>query len=264
MFNNVQYILNLYYFFGIFVFYEQFSNLIFIFMLPQRLSKVLASSGVASRRACEELIFAGRIKVNGEVILLPQTRVTFQDEIWVDDKPITQAEPKVYYILNKPAGYICTAKRTSQTKIVLDLFEGINLRLFTIGRLDKDTQGLLLVTNDGHFSNKVMHPSSNISKEYVAKTNHEITAEHLQAISSGTLVEGVFVKPLKVSKVRKGTLKIVIGEGKKREVRNLLKAAGLEVEELTRIRIGGLQLGPLPIGTWRELTDKEKKSIFGE
>lgn len=233
-------------------------------MIPQRLSKVLAVAGVASRRACEELIFAGRVKVNGETVLLPQTRVTFQDEIRVDDKPITQAESKVYYILNKPTGYVCTSLRSGQTKIVLDLFEGNTLRLFTVGRLDKDTQGLLLVTNDGHFANKVMHPSSNISKEYVAKTNHEITSEHLQAISSGTLVEGIFVQPLKVTKVRKGTLKIVIGEGKKREVRHLLKAAGLEVMELTRIRIGGLQLGPLPLGAWRAMTEKEKKSIFGE
>lgn len=233
-------------------------------MTPQRLSKILAAAGVASRRACEELIFAGRVKVNGETILEPQHRVTLSDTLLVDDRQITQTEPKVYYILNKPLGYICTSKKTNNTKIVLDLFQDISLRIFTIGRLDRDTQGLLLVTNDGHFSNKVMHPSSNISKEYVVKTNAEVTADHLVAISSGTLVEGVFVKPLKVVKVRKGTLKIVIGEGKKREIRHLLKAAGLEVEELTRIRIGGLQLGNLPVGSWREMTDKEKKSIFGK
>lgn len=232
-------------------------------MTPQRLSKILAASGVASRRACEDLIFAGRIKVNGEVILEPQHRVTLADSILVDDKPITKTEPKVYYILNKPVGYLCTSVKTGSNKIVLDLFKEVGLRLFTVGRLDKQTQGLLLVTNDGHFSNKVMHPSSNISKEYVVKTDAEVTAEHLTAIGSGTLVEGVFVKPIKVTKVRKGTLKVVIGEGKKREVRHLLKAAGLDVKELTRIRIGGLQLGNLPVGSWRELSENERKTIFG-
>jgi 23S rRNA pseudouridine2605 synthase len=254
----------LYYIFIMMEIYKTNNNQILNFMTSQRLSKVLAAAGVASRRACEELIFAGHITVNGDTVLLPQTRVTSKDSILVSGKPLKQVEPKMYYILNKPAGYLCTSKRTNNTKIVLDLFQEVGLRLFTIGRLDKDTQGLLLVTNDGHFSNKVMHPSSNIHKEYVVKTNCEVTADHLKAISSGTLVEGVFVKPIKVVKVRKGTLKIIIGEGKKREIRHLLKAAGLEVEELVRIRIGGLQLGKLPLGAWRELTDREKKIIFGE
>jgi len=107
-----------------------------------------------------------------------------------------------------------------------------------------------------------MHPSSNITKEYLVKTDQDLTAEHLMAISHGTLVEGIFVKPVRVSKVRKGTLKIVISEGKKREVRLLLQAAGLKVQALTRIRIGGLQLGALPVGSWRAMTETEKKVIF--
>jgi 23S rRNA pseudouridine2605 synthase len=233
-------------------------------VIKQRLSKTLANAGIASRRACEELIFNGRVKVNGETALLPQTMVDQNDQILVDEKPINQIEPKVYYILNKPSGYLCTSKVTKNTKIILDLFKDVGLRLYTVGRLDKETKGLLLVTNDGHFANKVMHPSSDINKEYLVKTDHEISADHLIAISSGTLVEGVFVSPVKVTKVRKGTLKIVIAEGKKREVRQLLHAAGLEVLELTRIRIGGLKLGLLPIGQWRELTEKEKTLIFNE
>lgn len=231
-------------------------------MHKNRLSKILAAAGVASRRACEELIFAGRVTVNGEVVLLPQTQVGEEDILTFDGKKIEKAEPKAYYILNKPMGMICSARKTSAAKIVLDLFQETGLRLFTVGRLDKDTQGLLIVTNDGHFANKVMHPSSDIHKEYLAKTNEEISAEHLMAISNGTLVEGVFVKPIKVTKVRKGTLKVTIAEGKKREVRLLLKAAGLIVEELTRIRIGGLHLGPLPIGSWRAMTEREKQLIF--
>lgn len=231
-------------------------------MSKNRLSKYLVAAGVASRRACEELIFAGRVKVNGSVVLIPQTMVDWNDRMSVDDKPVTQPEKKVYYILNKPEGYICTARRTNQSKIALDLLEGVQERVFTVGRLDKDTKGLIIVTNDGHFANRFIHPSANIAKEYLAKTNAEITDEHLKAISSGTLVEGVFVKPSHVSKVRKGTLKIAVTEGKKREVRLLLQNAGLEVRELTRIRIGGLHLGPLPEGSFRAMTEREREIIF--
>jgi len=227
-----------------------------------RLSKFLAAAGVASRRACEEIIFAGRVAVNGMITLLPQTPVDQKDKITVDGKNIYLEDKKVYYMVNKPINYVCTSKKIGSIKIVLELFEGTPYRLFTIGRLDKDTQGLLLVTNDGHFANEVIHPSADIQKEYLAKTDQEITAEHLEAISRGTLVEGTFVQPLKVSKVRRGTLKIIIGEGKKREVRLILDAAGLQIKELTRIRIGSLQLGTLPTGAWRELTDREKELIF--
>lgn len=232
-------------------------------MTKKRLSKTLASAGVASRRACETLIFDGHVKVNGTVALLPQTLVDDKDLITVDDKAISAPEAKVYYILNKPAGYVCTNRRTKNSKIVLDLFEDHSERLFTVGRLDKDTQGLLLVTNDGHFANKVMHPSHNILKEYVAKTDMEISDAHLKTIAKGTLVEGVFVRPIKVTKVRKGTVKITIAEGKKREVRHLLIAAGLQVLELTRIRIGQLQLGPLPVGTFRPMTKNEMALVLG-
>lgn len=228
----------------------------------QRLSKIMAAAGVASRRACETIIFEGRVTVNGVAAELPQTMVTEQDAICVDGLLLKKAEAKVYYLLNKPAGYICSAKRAKETKIVLDLFENAKERLFTVGRLDKDTFGLLIVTNDGHFANRVIHPSANIHKEYLAKTDQEITPEHLIAISNGTLVEGLFVKPIRVAKVRKGTLKVTIVEGKKREVRLLMEAAGLQVKELTRIRIGGLHLGPLPIGNWRAMTEREKELIF--
>lgn len=233
----------------------------------QRLSKVMAAAGVASRRACEELIFDGRVTVDGKVVLLPQTLVDIKNaDITVDGEKIGEKESKVYYMLNKPSGYICSNKRGSseRTKIILDLFEGVDERLFTVGRLDKATQGLLIVTNDGHFANKCIHPSANIHKEYMAKTNHDITHEHLVAISSGTLVEGVFVKPVSVQKVRRGTVKITVAEGKKHEVRALLEAAGLEINELTRIRIGGLHLGSLPLGKWRPMTENEKKAVLNE
>ena len=237
-------------------------KIIWMDMSKQRLSKLMVAAGVAARRACEELIFAGRVAVNGTIVKLPQTMVSWEDKIAVDGKLLANEESKVYFMLNKPEGYICTALKTPSTKIVLDLFKDCKQRVFTVGRLDKQTKGLLLVTNDGHFANKVIHPSSDIVKEYLAKTNQEITDEHLKAISSGTQVEGVFVKPAAVKKVRRGTLKVSVREGKKREVRLLLENAGLTVSELIRIRIGGLHLGSLAEGAYREMTESEKLAIF--
>lgn len=223
----------------------------------------MAAAGVASRRACEELIFDKKVKVNGKIVTTPQTHVGPEDEIIVNGETIGAAEKKVYYILNKPIGYICsTARKSRHSKLVLDLFGDADTRLFTVGRLDKETGGLILITNDGHFANRVIHPSFNIHKEYVAKTGHEITHHHLVTLSEGAEVEGVFVKPVSVRKVRKGTVKIVVSEGKKHEVRILIEAAGLEVRELTRTRIGSLTLTGLAPGEWRPLTKKEQEAIL--
>ena len=229
----------------------------------KRLSKALAAAGIASRRAAEEIIFQGRVKVNGHVVKVPQTLVDWEaDDIYVDESPIKGEERKVYYILNKPHGFVCSNTRIGTKKLVIDLFGHLNLRLFTVGRLDRDTTGLLIITNDGFFANRVIHPSSNIVKEYLVKTSQEITHEHLLAISKGTYIEGSWIKPVKVEKVRKGTLKVVVKEGKKREVRLLVQNAGLDILELSRIRIGGLRLGPIPEGTFREMTEGDKKAIF--
>lgn len=227
-----------------------------------RLSKVLAACGVAARRKCEELIFAGKVTVNGEKILLPQTVVDpSQDKIAVEGKTVHLQKSKVYYMLNKPYGLLCTSKEAAKGKSVLNLFDD-DLRLFTVGRLDKDTTGLLLITNDGQFANSVIHPSKNVSKEYLAKTDKEITDEHLKALSSGGLVEGTWVKPISVTKVRHGTLKMAVSEGKKREVRCLLEYVGLKVLELKRIRIGPLVLGALTEGQYRPLTHAELQQLF--
>ncbi len=231
--------------------------------VKNRLSKVLAAAGVASRRACEELIFEGRVRVNGTIIRVPQTLVSLNnDKILVNGKEINHVEKKVYYLLNKPKGYVCSNTRIGSKKIITDLFQDLPYRLFTVGRLDRDTTGLLIVTNDGAFANQVIHPSANLSKEYLVKTDKEISHEHLLTISEGTLIEGVWIKPERVTKVRKGTLKVVVKEGKKREVRILVEKCGLDILELSRIRIGGLLLGPLPLGKWKEMTENEKKAIF--
>jgi 23S rRNA pseudouridine2605 synthase len=233
-------------------------------MTIQRLSKILAACGVASRRKCEELIFGGKVTVNGEKILVPQTRVDpLRDCLVVNGQIVHLQNEKAYYMLNKPTGLLCTSKESGGEKSVLSLFDD-TLRLFTVGRLDKETSGLIFVTNDGHFANAVIHPSKNISKEYLAKTDKELTDIHLKALTSGGLVEGTWIKPLNVAKVRKGTLKISVGEGKKREVRALLEYVGLKVLALKRIRIGSITLGSLNEGSYRPLTESEKNEFINK
>lgn len=231
-------------------------------MESKRLSKALAAAGVASRRACEEIIFAGRVKVNGLVTKVPQTQVDWQvDQIHVDEVLVTSEQKKVYYMLNKPPGYLCTSVRPGKKQIVLDLFPDAE-RLFTVGRLDKDTTGLLLVTNDGHFANRVIHPSSNIIKEYLVKTLQEIEGYHLETLAEGARVDDKWVKPVSVTKVRKGNFKICVKEGKKHEVRIIAERAKLKIVELTRIRIGGLSLGQLPLGEYKALSAQDRDCVL--
>jgi 23S rRNA pseudouridine2605 synthase len=231
-------------------------------MENKRLSKALAAAGIASRRACEEIIFAGRVKVNGSVIKVPQTQVNWDtDKIHVDEVLVTSEQKKVYYMLNKPHGYLCTSVRPGKRPIVLDIFDA-DERLFTVGRLDRETTGLLLVTNDGHFANTVIHPSSNIIKEYLVKTLQEVEGTHLETLAEGARVDEKWVKPVSVTKVRRGTFKICVKEGKKHEVRIIAERAGLKIAELSRIRIGGLTLGTLPLGEYRRLSEKDQKLIF--
>lgn len=230
-------------------------------MESQRLGKRLAEAGIASRRKAEELIFEGRVSVNGDIVTMPETHVTAKDKIEVDGTPIRSAESKVYYVLNKPRGYICSS---ASKKSVLNLFPNEKRRLFTVGRLDRDSIGLILVTNDGDFSNRIIHPSYNIQKEYLVKVNREVTHDHLVRMSQGIEIDDGFVKPIRVVKVRRGTIKVTVAEGKKHEVRLLVNAAGLEVKELKRIRIGDLHLGMLPTGMWRPLSKKEYKMLMGE
>lgn len=232
-------------------------------MEKNRLSKILAASGVASRRKCEEIIFDKRVKVNGQTIILPQTQVDPSiDKIFIDDKPLNDVQEKVYLIMHKPRGYTCTHEKVRGKKIIYDLLKNYDERLFSIGRLDRDTSGLLLFTNDGHFANTVIHPSNNITKEYLVKTLESVTDIHLKTISQGIKIEGKLIRPVRVKKMRRETLKISVKEGKKHEVRLLIKEAGLTLRELKRIRIGGLLLSDLKEGEHRPLTENEKKQIF--
>jgi 23S rRNA pseudouridine2605 synthase len=222
----------------------------------QRLSKALAAAGVAARRKCEELIFAGRVSVNGRCIYEPQFPIDWEkDQIRLDGKKIQGEEKKVYYLFHKPEGVICTqtVKKGGALR-VLDFFSHLPQRLFTIGRLDLETSGLLIVTNDGQFAHQLMHPSSEITKEYLVKTAQEITDAHLKLLSRGMQIEGTFIRPHSVKKVRRGTLKISLYEGKKHEVRTLMAAAQLSILELMRIRLGPYTLGGLAPGEYRLIT----------
>ncbi len=232
--------------------------------MENRLAKVLAHAGVASRRACEELIFDGKVKVNGEICLKPQTLVNaYKDAIFVGKKRIIAPEEKICFVLNKPKGYLCSSQRPdSSTKLVIDLFAHIPQRLYTVGRLDKASEGLIIVTNDGQFAQKAIHPSTRMEKEYLVKVKEFIFPDHLEKIAKGSRVEGTFVKPKKVTKVRRNTLKVTVMEGKKHEVRLLCKRAGLSVMELKRIRIGGLRLGNLTKGSFKALSDREQNALF--
>ncbi|XP_012570076.1 putative ribosomal large subunit pseudouridine synthase SVR1, chloroplastic isoform X2 [Cicer arietinum] len=228
-----------------------------------RLSKVLAASGVASRRSCEDLIFEGKVTVNGSVCNTPQTRVDpAKDVIYVNGSRLPKRQPhKVYLALNKPKGYICSSGE-KESKSVLSLFDdflsswdkkhpGVPMpRLFTVGRLDVATTGLLIVTNDGDFAQRLSHPSSNFSKEYIATVNGLVHKRHLTAISEGTTIEGVHCVPDSVELLpsmpdaQRARLRIVVHDGRKHEVRELVKNAGLEIHSLKRVRIGGFRLPP--------------------
>ncbi|XAR72135.1 23S rRNA pseudouridine(2605) synthase [Bertholletia excelsa] len=240
---------------------------------PQRLSKVLASSGVASRRSSEELIFEGKVTVNGSACNTPQTKVDpARDVIYVNGKRLPKKlPPKVYFALNKPKGYICSSGE-KETKSVVSLLDDYlkswdkrnpgqpKPRLFTVGRLDVATTGLIIVTNDGEFAQKLSHPSSKLSKEYIATIDGAVNKRHLIKISEGTIVEGVHCTPDVVEllpqqpDISRPRLRIVVHDGRTHEVRELVKNAGLEIHSLKRVRIGGFRLpSDLALGKHIEL-----------
>lgn len=228
-----------------------------------RLAKALAKAGVASRRAAEEMIFQGLVKVDGRVVKIPQTPVAFgENRIEVQGKVVKNEEKKFYFILHKPKGFVCSSADPHAKKLVIDLFAHIPARLFTVGRLDRDSVGLLIVTNDGTFSNKIIHPSSNVLKEYIVKVKEFVSEEELAVMAKGCFVDGKFVRPVHVKKLRTNQVKVVVREGKKREVRCFVQKAGLTIVELKRTAIGALKLGRLPHGHFREMTAREMELIF--
>lgn len=229
----------------------------------ERLQKELAARGVASRRKAEELILAGRVMVNGKIIRTLGVKVEPADKIQVDGKTISK-EPLAYLLLNKPPGYVTTAKDPQGRPTVLDLIIS-PFRLFPVGRLDYDTRGLLLLTNDGELANILTHPRHGVEKTYRAKVHGLPTTGELDKLKRGIRLSDGPTKPAKVRMVGRqkenAILELTIGEGRKRQVRRMCQAIGHGVIELTRISFGPLHLGSLPLGATRELTEQEKNAL---
>lgn len=232
----------------------------------ERLQKVIANSGIASRRKAEELIKDGKVKVNGNVITELGTKVTDKDKIEVDNKPIVKEE-KVYFLLNKPRGVITSTKDEHERKTVVDLID-TDKRIYPVGRLDYDTTGAIILTNDGEFANILMHPSNKIDKVYLAKIDGIITGEAINNLKDGIMLDGVRVIPsrVKLKKVNQenntSMVEITIHEGKNHEVKRLLEAVGFRVDKLTRKSIGIFNLEGISSGEYRPLTHKEVQIIY--
>jgi len=231
-------------------------------MKKMRLQKYMAKSGVASRRKSEEIILAARVKVNDIVVKELGTKVDpKRDIIKVDGKTIRLEEKKVYIMLNKPKGYVTTLKDEHGEKIVLDLIQGIEERIFPIGRLDKDTTGLLLMTNDGDLAHKLTHPSNEVPKKYIALVEGVPNSKKLNRFRKGLRIDGRITSKAYIRILRKqkdsSVLEISIHEGRNRQVRKMCEYIRHPVIELKRIGIGDLRLGDLQLGEWRYLTEKE-------
>jgi len=230
-----------------------------------RLQKVLAECGLGSRRRCEELIEAGRVMVNGKAARLGDRVDPERDRITVDGIPLQPKGEKVYILLNKPAGYITTARDTRGRATVMDLVHE-ECRLFPVGRLDKDTRGLLLLTNDGYLAQRLLHPSMGVEKTYLVRAEGYLSAQRLARLRKGIRLEEGVTAPAKVKVLaRKGDqclLELTIHEGKKRQIRRMCAAVGLRVVDLVRKRFGPLDLRGVAEGSYRHLTPREVASLL--
>lgn len=232
----------------------------------ERLQKVIAHAGIASRRKAESLITEGRVKVNGEVVTELGTKVSKKERIEVDGVPIYQEEP-VYYLFYKPRGVISAVSDDKNRKVVTDYFMGIPERIYPVGRLDYDTSGILLLTNDGDFSQRLSHPKHQVDKVYVAKVKGFADNKTLYPLAKGVMIEGRKTAPARfeiLSTDRKAGTSIVeltIHEGRNHQVKNMLAAVGLPVQKLKRERYGDLTLKGLRPGEFRRLNAKEVNGL---
>ena len=226
-----------------------------------RLQKFLSAAGICSRRRGEVYIKAGRVAVNGRIIVELGTKIDPEtDQVHFDGKPITYEHPLVYIALNKPADYVTSCRHPGE-KIVLDLVD-IDQRVYPIGRLDKDSTGLLLLTNDGRLHHKLSHPSFDHEKEYDVTVAKTISDGALQKMGAGLpMMEGK-TRPARVFRISPRRFRIILKEGKNRQIRRMIRKVGNRVTRLKRIRVSGIKLGQLPPGKWRYLTDKEKDAIL--
>ncbi len=232
-----------------------------------RIQKIIADAGIASRRKAEELISRGAVTVNGQRVMLGDKADPFKDKIVVAGREITlRKDAKKYYImLHKPRGFITTMSDEGGRKCVAELVEDVPARLFPVGRLDRESEGMLLMTNDGGFANMISHPSTHFPKTYRVTVRPHISEDQLTAITTGVVIDGRKSMPAAVRVMKsendRTVLEIVLEEGRNRQIRKMCEAVGLEVARLKRTAIGPVKLGMLQPGKWRELTTEEMKSI---
>lgn len=226
-----------------------------------RLQKYLASCGVASRRASEKMIAEGRVSVDGTVITEMGTKVEDGQIVCVDGKPVTPEAQKYYVMYHKPAGEVTTVQDPEGRVTVLDRFRDFPARLYPVGRLDYDSEGLLLLTNDGDLTEHMLHPSREVDKVYLARVSNVVTPDEAKRLERGVMVDGRLTSRAKAKILSTQNLYtdmlITIHEGRNRQVRKMVEQIGHQVVMLRRIRFGPLKLGDLPRGMWRPLTDEE-------
>jgi 23S rRNA pseudouridine2605 synthase len=230
-----------------------------------RLQKYIASTGFASRRKAEEIISQGRVSVNGITVTEMGTKVTGEDIVEIDGKPISKEIKKVYIILNKPIGYVSTSDDQFGRATVLDLVSDISERIYPVGRLDYDTSGLLFLTNDGEMTFALTHPRFKIEKVYIAEVFGKPTDEKINILKKGIEIEGVKTTPAKIEilnlETNKSKLRITIHEGRNREIRKMFELIENPVISLKRIEEGGIELNDLETGKWRHLKNDEIKRL---
>ena len=231
-----------------------------------RLQKYLASSGVASRRNAEQMILDGRVSVNGEIVRVLGTQVDdLSDTVQVDGCIVRPETEKHYLAYNKPVGEVTTVSDPEGRATVMDRFRDYPVLLSPVGRLDYDSEGLLLLTNDGDLMNKVLHPSFEIQKSYLTKVSNNVSDQEIRMLRKGVIIDGKLTSPAEVRLIRHDTfstdLLITIHEGRNRQVRKMIEAVGHQVVRLKRVRFGPVQLGDLPSGMWRKLTDEEIQKL---
>lgn len=239
--------------------------------MKERLQKIISASGYASRRKAEEIIEQGRVSVNGTKAELGQSADPEKDDIRIDGRPLPRAADRMYIMLNKPRGFVTTLSDEKGRRTVAELVSGCGRRVYPVGRLDMDSEGLLLMTDDGEFANALMHPSGEISKTYETLVSGDVSSA-LGLLRTAMDIDGYMIRPARVELIGyegdKTLLAISIHEGRNRQIRKMCSKASLRVHRLRRVSEGPLELGDLPVGKWRRLSDNEmelvKNVIFGD